>query len=119
MQSGARMQSGVTAIKPNPTPAGSNWARWLIQIFFIKFNPGLHQQFTQFIKRRFDAMMFWLALDVFNQTVFIGVGNRKSTITFLPTLESGKQSLLFDPKAGGHFNVLHETGQGDGRMKAG
>src|SRR5678816_3171779 len=63
-------------------------------------------------------MMLLLVLDVFNQAVLVGVGRRESAVAFLPALESGEQSLLLNPYTRRDLDVLHEVGEGNGRMHA-
>src|SRR5437016_4923813 len=103
------MESGVTDSTATSTPAGSNFRGALIKIFLIEFNTRADQQLAQFLSERLHAVMFLLVLDVFNQTVFVGVRRCETAITLLPTFETWKQSFLLNPEARCDFDVFDEV----------
>ena len=61
-------------------------------------------------------MMLLLILDVVDDPVFVGMGHRETTVTFLPTVKSREQTFLLNPNIGRDLDVFDEVRQRDGWM---
>jgi hypothetical protein len=79
----------------------------LRQIPLVERNAVYVQQPSVFVQERFASMMFGLPLDVFNQAILVGVGNRERAVSVLPTLESPERSLALQPMTAAGLNFLN------------
>lgn len=72
------------------------------------------QKSPVFLLERFFSMMFLLVCDVSTDTGHVGFGNRKRSITCLPSKSGELTALRFDPFGGRFFDILDGGTNGDG-----